>query len=392
MKKIGSVLIVVLLFSCTGSDKLLQQKPGDDDIDALIAWLTKHPADKGTIARLDFLMIRQQGQEQAEIEKLKLSGRPEIWEDVLQRYQKLDMQQRKLSLLPDTTRALMQFAPEAYTPFIEQARTKAAEYNYVSALKLIESNRYEDHQKAYYLLRKVNDLIDNYKDVDELLGNFNRIIPYQVYYEVKNVFQGYIPPMLNDELMYVDLSPFNSVMVQFHQNAKMAEHADFIVTIEITDIKIQPENTTDNYFVETAKVQDGIGYKLDENGNFLYDSLGQKIEFPLLKTIACYVSEKVKEKSLFIAGRVEIRNRTDNTVTAWKNISGETHFINRSAVFKGDINALSPETYQLIGSREQDYPGDLEMILRASDKFKQNAAGFIIDEMSKLKPILTKIE
>lgn len=387
-----SLLVLVFLFSCTNTYKLIEQKKYDDAVAALIQSLQKNPTDSKKIAQLDFVLIETSGNELAEIEKLKLSGRPDIWEEVLLKYRRLSKQQEKISALPDTTLTLMQFKPVDYTAFANQANDKATQFYYAAAKKQLDSNTPQDHQLAYKNLLKVDELTPGFKDVDNLLGNFKKIEPIHILYKVVNFFPGYLPNELEKELKYLDLSTMNTPQIQYHKKPNKADSIAFSIAIEIHDVKIAPENTREVYYVETAKVQDGIGYKLDENNNFIYDSLGRKIEFPLLKTIACYVSETIKEKSMLIGGSVEITETATGKVIAKRNIAGEAKFLNRSAIFKGDINALTTETFALVGTKESEYPTDLEMILRASDRFKLNSLEFILAEMSKLNPVLTKIE
>jgi hypothetical protein len=286
----------------------------------------------------------------------------------------------------------MQFKPADYVAFSNQARDKATQFYYAAAKKQLESNIPQDHQLAYKNLLKVDELTPGFKDVDKLLGDFKKIEPIHILYKVTNLFPGYLPNELEKELKYLDLSTMNTPQIQYHKKPNKADSIAFSIAIEIHDVKIAPENTREVYYVETAKVQDGIGYRLDENNNFIYDSLGRKIEFPLLKTIACYVSETIKEKSILIGGSVEITETATGKGIAKRNIAGEAKFLNRSAIFKGDINALTAETFELVGTKEAEYPTDLEMILRASDRFKLNSLEFILAEMSKLNPVLTKIE
>jgi len=392
MKKIMSMLVLAFLFSCTNTSKLIEQKKYDDAMAALVQSLQKNPTDSKKIAQLDFVMIETSGNELAEIEKLKLSGRPDIWEDVLIKYHNLSERQDKLSVLPDTTLALMQFKPGDYTAFTSQAKDRATQFYYAAAIRQLESKNPADHQLAFKNLNKVNELTPGFKDVNNLLSDFKQIVPRNILYKVRNQFPGYLPSELERELKYLDMSSLNTAEFRFYQKQTRGVQMDYNINIEIQDVKIMPENTQEIYYVETAKVQDGIGYKLDENNDFIYDSLGRKIEFPLLKTIACYVSETIKEKSMLIGGSVEITEIATGMVIAKQYITGEARFLNRSAIFKGDLNALTAETFELVGTKEAEYPTDLGMILRASDRFKLNALDFILDEMSKLSPVLTKIE
>ncbi len=392
MKKLAFLLSILFLISCSNTQVLVKQQEYDAALERLVRSLTKNPANSKKIAQLDYVLIQSNSAEMSAIERLKTSGQPDIWDETLERYLRVDERQQKAGSLPDTTLHVLQYEFIDLTAYIEQSVKKAAEYHYALALKYQKSERPFEKEQAYPHLVRVNDLMPGYREVTTLLENFKTIEPVFIQYKVRNFFSGYLPHGLSRELKYFDLSDLNTHQFRFHQKARYVDRFDFSISIEITDVKISPENTQELYYVETAHVQDGIGYRLDEEGNFKYDSLGNKIEYPLLKTIACYVSETMKEKGMKIGGTVEITDLLTGNVTASKYIEGETRFLHRSAKFKGDLNALSPETFELVGTKDMSYPDDLKMILRASDRFKVNVVNFIADELKKINQQLSRNE
>jgi hypothetical protein len=389
MKKITYFLALLLVFGCSTTDRLIEEQNYAEAADQLIGSLKKSPADNENIAKLDYVLIKSNSNKMARIEELKMSGQPDIWDEVLAIYQKSDDFQQKIKTLADTTLSLMKYEFRDYSGFITQARNKATEYHYALAKKLLEKEDIAAKQQAFKSLKRANRLTPGYKDAEQLIAQFEAIEPVFIYYHVRNNFSGFLPHELRQELKYLDLSQLSTYQYRFKQKSG-EENFDFAITIDILDVKISPENTEELYYVETAKVQDGIGYKLDDEGDFVYDSLGKKIEYPLLKTIACYVTETVKEKAMLIGGRVEITDLAKDRVIAGQYITGETKFKHRFAKFKGDLNALSPETMELLGTKDMEYPSDIAMILRAGDKFKYNAVDFILAEMKKIDQELSK--
>ncbi len=392
MRKLIGIFLISMLVACSGTDRLIESRKYDEALDELVKSLQKKPLDQNKITQLDQVLNESVRQDLAHIERLKLSGQPDIWSEVLQKYQSIIARQEKSGSLADTTTALMQFKPADYSDYIAQASIKATQYHYALALKQLESENLTDVQKAYENLLKVKELTPGYKDSDELLAKFVSIEPVQVFYTVTNRFSGYLPPEQEDELLYLDLTPMNTPFYNFHYKQTEVKNFHYKIAVDIFDVKIIPENTREANYVETAKVQDGIAYQLDASGNFIYDENGNKIEYPKLKTIACYVTETIKEKAMLIGGSVEIRDAVTEKIVGLQSITGESRFSNRSAIFKGDINALAPETFELLGTKEMEYPSDLEMILRASDKFKINAVNYIIGEIGPRSPKQASIE
>jgi tetratricopeptide (TPR) repeat protein len=392
MKKLAFLFGILFLISCNSAQMLIKEQEYDDAIDRLVKSLTKNPTNSKKAAQLDYALIESKSAEISAIERLKTSGLPEIWDETLERYLRVDERQQKVGSLPDTTLRLMQYESSDLSGYIGQSRKKATGYHYAIALKHLESEHPFEKEKAYPHLVRVNELMPGYRDAATLLENFKTIEPVFIRYRVNYSYPGYLPQELKRELKFLDLSELNTHQFRFHEKAKHVERFDFLISVEITDVKILPENTQDIYYVETAQVQDGIGYRLDEEGSFRYDSLGNKIEYPLLKTIACYVTETNKEMGMKIGGTVEITDLATGIVVAGKYVVGETRFLHRSAKFKGNLNALSPETFQLVGAKDMSYPDDLTMILRAGDRFKLNVVNFITDELKKINRQLSRNE
>jgi hypothetical protein len=389
MKKIVYFVTLLLMVGCSTTDRLIEGQQYAEATEHLVSSLMKSPTDNEKIAKLDYVLIKSSSREMTQIEELKMSGQPDIWDEVPALYQKADHLQQKVKTLPDTTLTLMKYEFKDYSGFITQARNKATEYHYALAKKLLGKEDIAAKQQAFNSLKHAHKLTPGYKDVEQLIAQFEAIKPVFIYYNVRNSFPGFLPHEIRQELKYFDLSQLSTYQYRFQQKSGSVDF-EYAITIDILDVKISPENTQELYYVETAKIQDGIGYKLDDEGNFVYDSLGKKIEYPLLKTIACYVTETAKEKAMLIGGRVEIIDLAKDRVIAGQYITGETKFKHRSAKFKGEINALSPETMKLLGSKDMEYPSDIAMILRAGDKFKYNVVDFILVEMKKIDQQLSE--
>lgn len=392
MKKLTIILAAVILYSCSTTDYLLEKQQYDEAITHLVRSLEKRPTDQKKIASLDFALFEATSHDLAAVERLRQTGQPDIWDNVLQLYLQTNHRQQPLNNLQDTTLRLMHFKITDYSPHTEQARTNAASYHYALAVKHLESDEFLKQQLAYTHLVRVNELIPGYRDTKKLFEEFGQFEPVCLHYKVRNHYRGYLPYELVQEMEYLDLTRLSTQRFRFTDRAGARDEVRFTITIDLLDVKISPENTQELHYVETARVQDGIGYQLDDDGNFIYDEDGKKIEFPLLKTIACYVTETRKEKSMRIEGKVEIVDVASSAVIGRHFISGETIFSNRSAIFKGDINALSPETFELLGTKDAEYPDDLPMILQASDRFKENVVNYILEEMKAINQRLSKNE
>jgi len=392
MKKFLFLMLVVSLASCSTSVKLINKGNFNEAIDVLVADLSKDPGNEKNVKALGYAFTEATKADYLKIAGLKSSGKPEAWFDVLKLYNQLDLRQSKIETLPLTVQNAINYKAVDYNPWIAEARDKTCQNLYSDAMKLINSGNKADAQRAGFGLYRIDSILPGYKDVDRLLANIKTDTTIFILSNVTNQYKNYLPAGVENEFQKLDFSRFNTPKYEFVAKKQSYLKIRYLTKVEIIDIKIAPEKTDQNFYTETATIQDGIDFKLDESGNFVRDSLGNKFEIPKFKTIACYVTENEQNKSVLMGGTVEIINIETGKTIAKRAVAGETKFYHKSAYFKGDINALTPETMELLGSKELDYPSDLIMILRASDKFGKNVADVVIEELEKLPPNLTKKE
>lgn len=384
MKKIIYFLTLIVLFSCTSTKELIKSGNYDSAIDKLIKSVEKSPLKINKIQQLKTAFSDANTRDNDEIEKLKLGGKPNIWYEIYFLYVKLEKRQSKIQPLPTEVKDSINFSPEDYQKSLNKSKEKAASYFYASAKKCLKTNSVEDQTLAYKNLLKIKELYQEFRDVDELLEKFKTVEPDIIFYRVKDKSPNYLPSSIEDELTNIDLSDLNSPLYTFINKKPSGKDYKYFIKIIITGIKISPEKTDKLYYTETVDVQDGIAYKLDNDGNFVLDTAGNKIEFPKFKTIACYVTEKRQKKAMKIIGTIEVYDTKSDESLSKISVSAETKFNHRSASFKGDLNALSPETSELIGSKTLDFPSDIEMLIRASDKFKVKVKKALLKELSAL--------
>lgn len=392
MKAKPFFMLIIFLASCSTSVQLINKGKYNEAIEVLVADLSKDSLNKKNIEALDFAFGEATKADYQKITSLKKSGKPEAWPENFSLYNQLNARQKKIETLPLITQNAIHYNAVDYKDLITESREKTCASIYANAMKLINSGKKADAQRAGFYLLEIESLLPGYKDVNKLLANIKSDTTVFVLYNISNQFQNYLPGGLENEIEKLEFSKFNTPKYEFISGKAAYLNIKYEAAIEIIDVKIAPEKTEPIYYTETATIQDGIAFKLDAAGNFLRDSLGNKIEVPKFKTIACYVTESVQKKSILIGGTVIIRDIETGKIVANRVVAGEAKFGHRSAKFKGDINALATETLDLLGSKELEFPSDFALILSAADKFAKNAADVVIEELEKLPTDLTKKE
>jgi hypothetical protein len=375
---------LTVLAGCTTIDKLIKRGRYDDAINKLEVKLKKHPGKKKLNRKMEQAFYLANGEDLNAIRSLKLSGQPDIWHKVYDLYRMLDYRQQKIALLPEESKKTMQFHPEDYSMALANTRDKACAYYYALAKKLLSSGNLNDQPHAFGYLTEINKLNPEYKDVSELLSNFEKVQPVYIYYKIIQKYSNSLSPMMESALAAIDLSKYDMAGYRFlaHKPRQRGAYR-YYAEIKILDILISPEKTEEVSYTESADIQDGVAYQVDSNGSFVLDSLGNKIELPKYKTVACNVTEYTRHKSMLIAGTVEVTERASGKKIAVKDVVGETKFNNHWAKFDGDLSALSDETYKLVGTHKADYPTDFAMFKKALEKFNVNVTAVIADAIEK---------
>lgn len=392
MKAIPIFMLVIILASCSTSVQLINKGKYDQAIDVLVSDLIKDSLNKKNIEALDFAFGEATKADYQKIADLKKARKPEAWPEVFNLYNQLNARQKKIETLSLTTQYAIHYNAVDYTDLLSESRGNTCAFIYSKAMKLINSGNNADAQRAGFYLLEIDSLLPGYKDVNKLLADIKSDTTVFVLYNITNQFQNYLPTAIESQIKKLQFAKFNTPKYEFVSGKASYLKIKYVAEIEIIDIKIAPEKTEPTYYTETATIQDGIAFKLDASGNFLRDSLGNKMEVPKFITIACYVTESEQKKSILMGGTVIIREIETGKIVANRVVAGEAKFDHKSAKFKGDINALSPETMDLLGSKELEFPSDFAMILNASDKFCKNVADVVIEELEKLPSNLTKKE
>lgn len=369
-------LIFLLTFftflSCSSTKKMISKGSFDEAIELLLEKIAKQ-ASIEKIQELDQAYNLAYSEDLQSIHTLKSSGEPDIWESVFTLYSGLNSRQQKVFTLPRELLDQGNFTAVNYDVDMQVSREKAAGYYYALATKQLKDGGSENHPEAVGYLIKVNDIYPGFRDVEALIEKYKMIDPLFIYYQIENYYSNSLPPGVGNSIEEMDLSRFNTPEYRFQNSKPPKDLYKVFVQISITRIKISPERSGELAYTESAEIQDGVAYELDGEGDFVLNSLGEKIEIPRFKTLVCYANEYKQEKSIKIIGTVEVINRETGNSIGKKAIVGESKFVNLYAKFKGDLDALSPESFDLVGSKKQEYPDDALMIMDANEKLDQDA-------------------
>ncbi|NVN94564.1 MAG: hypothetical protein HXX18_04675 [Bacteroidetes bacterium] len=373
MKKfIYATFIVFIVVACSSSSiKNLQKGNYDKAIDKSIKELLKDPTKDEEIKVLSQAYLLANQNDNQKIEQLKLSGQPDIWDQIYSSYNALQNRQEKVARLAQVINLnYIGYQNVNYNNEITNAKNKAAEYFYVHAKTLLDKGDKYSARTAYDELQKTKSYFPNYKDVDDLIKiAYNKGNTY-VLFKIENNSQSILPVAFEEELCKTSLADINQKWTIYDSKPLKDFFYDYYIIVNIKLIDISPENLNQNHYTESKQVADGWSYKLDKNGNVMKDSLGNDIKIPKFKTISCNINEVQQSKAIIIAGTLDFINNANRQIIKTDPIRAEWFFKNAFTTASGDMSAITPQTAAKLQSTQMLFPPNADMILQAGNVLK----------------------
>ena len=371
--KTTTTLLIIIAFTFTGcvsSKKFLQKEEYDLAISKSVQKLKKKPDKEKEINTLKQAYDIANQKDIDNINYLKLTGEPDIWDKIFSTYFKMKIRQEKVKILPQSLLDLIGYKYVNYDQEIIEAKKKAAAYFYAHAQTLLKENVRSKARSAYDELQKVKEYYNSYKDIDSLITVAIQRGSVNVLFKIKNQTLILLPADFEAALTKISMADLNSLWVNYDVNEVKSRIYTYVILVNIKVIDVSPETLKEIHYTETKEVEDGFTYLLDDKGNVVKDSLGNDIKIPKYKTISCEVIETQQKKSAVITGTLDYLNNETNQLIKTDPVTAQTFFENFYATSNGDILALKDETKKKIGNHALPFPSNPAMILQAGEIMK----------------------
>ncbi len=374
MKKIAYLLaIIIVITSCVSSKKQLQKGNYDAAIEKSVKKLIKKPDDKDEILILDKAYNIANEQDLSRVKYLKLESNPGRWDEILNHYIRLKNRQTRVrTVLPlRMPRRTIDYEYFDYDREIVEAKHNAAEFFFAHGQKLMGNNNKESYREAYYEFSKVKEYWGDYENIDQLINESHYLGMSRVLVTIENKTHLKLSEEFKKDLLAINHAALNSEWVEYHiRHLDDNINYDFLVYISLKIIDVSPELVKEKDYIEKKKVEDGFDYALDQNGNVMRDTAGNDIKIKKYKNLQCTVIETVQQKSVNIAGDVEIIETNPEKLIKKDAIRAETYFEHLSARAIGDLGALTTDTRKLVELDPVPFPDDVLLIMQCSETLK----------------------
>jgi len=363
--------MVLLVTACTSSKKLLEKGQYDKAIQKSAAKLRKHPNDGDELHILKEAYKQANMFDKEQIDFLKKENRDENWIQVYFLYSGLENRQDVIRSLPSSVRS--QFTLVNYDDQIIQAKKSAAEAQYQQGMEYLNRNKRLSARKAYQEFLGVQNIYPDYKDVANRLKEARYRGTNFVLLKVENNSEKVLPRDFDTELKKISTANINSQWVQYETYADTTMRYDYYVVINIKNIDVSPETVEKNSYTDSKKVQDGMKYVLDADGNVAKDSLGNDIKEPKMVTVSADVREAIQHKNAQVSGSIDYIDLRTNQLVKTDKLAANAVFKHYSATFSGNKDALSKESRKKIGGRPIPFPSNEDMLMNAAELLKDRS-------------------
>ena len=390
MKKIILLTATLFLMISCSSIKNTQQAINNGNyekaIDIALDNLQKNKTKKGNqpyVLMLQDAFAKANARDLSKITYLKKDQNPENLENIFVLYETLKNRQEiikpllPLPILSENKNAQFKFSN--YDDKIINAKNELSGYLYTKAKQLFNNNNKFDYRSAYDDLEYIDKINPNFKDVRNLMNIARERGVDFVFVSMKNETQKVIPKRLEEDLLNFDTYGLNDLWTIYHSKKDKKIDYDFGLELNLRNIEVSPEQVREKQIIKEKQIVDGFKYLLDDKGNQVKDSLGNKIKVDKLVNIRCEFYQFTQFKTAKVSGQVKyVDLYTKQTVQVFP-IESEFVFEHVYARFDGDKRALEESLLDLLVLKAIAFPTNEQMIYDTGNDLKQ-----------RLKYIITK--
>ncbi|MEX0996556.1 MAG: hypothetical protein WDZ45_05880 [Flavobacteriaceae bacterium] len=370
----------VLVASCSSlkrSQKELNKGNYHAAIDIALKKLQKNKTKKGNqelIPVLEDAFQKGTASTLRRIEFLKKEGDASNNKEILNLYSGLErIQDRLRPLLPlyniqEGREARFDF--NDYSEHLIEAKEEYVAFLYEESRSLMDKNTKLDFRKAHKSLTELQKISPYYKDTDQLLRDARYYGTDYVFVELNNKTNQIIPARMERDLLDFNTYGLDDYWTEFHSLNRRDIDYDFEVMMEFRELLISPERIQERQIPLEREVKDGFTYQVDRSGNYILDSLGNRIKVDRFIIVKGTLFETIQTKALALSGKVDYYDVQRRQLMNSHPLETEFVFENVFATFKGDERVLSDDDKRLLRNRFLPFPSNEQMLIDASEEIK----------------------
>ncbi|MEJ2585485.1 MAG: hypothetical protein P8Z38_10765 [Robiginitalea sp.] len=389
-RPILSLVVLLLIASCGGVKKTQEALNTGNYLQAINTSVRELAENKTKKNKQTYVLLLEEAyakfleRERSDIRFLKKDGNPAHLGDIYRKYSEIrEVQSRIRPLLPlpvyDQNREA-RFEFPNYDRELIAAKEELSAYLYETASAMLErATEKWEFRKVYEDFRYLDEINPGYADTKQQMDwAYQNGLDY-VRVKMINDTQQIIPERLEADLLNFNTYGLNDLWTAYHTNPVENIDYDYEMQLAFRDIAISPEKVSERQLIQERQIKDGTQDLLDQEGNVVRDSLGNRIEVDRFRTVRCNFYEFTQQKVAQVVGNVNFVDlRTRQPVNSYP-LTSEFIFRHVYANYDGDRRAIDNDLVALLDLAAVPFPSDEEMVYHAGEDLK-----------SRLKNILNR--
>ncbi|MBT8307189.1 MAG: hypothetical protein KJN85_09640 [Maribacter sp.] len=389
MKKVLLLSGILLLFIACGGVKKTQQAINTGNyMNAINSAVQKLADNKDRKANQDYVLLLEEAfqknteREMERIAYLKKDGNPANLEAIYKGYNNLNRIQESIKpLLPlqvyDENR-YAEFAFTNYNNHIITVKEDLSAYLYDNAVNLLKNASTKwDYRNSYDDFAYLNEINPGYSNTKSKMEEAYEKGQDYVRVGMINNTDKVIPVRLEEELLNFNTFGLEDKWTKYHTNHLENISYDYDMQVEFREINISPEQMNEKQIIKEKQIKDGYQYVLDDDGNVVRDSLGNKIKVDKFRTVQCNFYQFTQFKTAQVKGLVSFKDLESKQQLNSYPISSEFVFEHVYANYDGDKRALDNDLVSLLNLAAVPFPTNEQMVYDAGEDLKNRLKGII---------------
>lgn len=357
------ILLMLLIIGCRSAKQLVASGNYDQAIETAIQKIRRNPKkhDREKEA-LELAFARAQKRDFEDINRLKMQL-PSSWPEVYAVYDRID--HRQLKVMQDAPyfirKQFRSITLDTLSIFREkeEAKRNAVQYLYEEANRKMARGKASLAREAYSDYLAVQQLQPSLSGIQDKIARAEAAGRVYIHALVKNKTPF---PFVRAGIQPFETANLPSGLSTWITPTIYKDSADFLLVTEIRLADVSPERVAETRTTERREIQDGWNYQYDRKGNVMKDTAGNDIRIPRMITKTAIVIEHVQSREAVISGVIQFVNRQQNIEEKSLPFREQLIFEHRYITFRGDREALRPETVKRLAIGPLPYPSPEKMM------------------------------
>lgn len=373
-----TTVLLLVLTSCSGRKQIEKAISHGNYDQAINDALQKLENNKDKKRKQDYIVMLEDAyykvleEDLQDLEHLKKDGNPEQFKTIYEIYIDLEARQKAIKrVMPlQINGKTLNLKFNDYTSEIVEYRYKTSDYLIDEGIALLDSEHKYNARKAYDIFNYIEQINPNFEETRSLMTEAHEKGIDYVMVSIENQTYQIIPQQLEADLLNFNTYGLNKFWTEYHVDAAQDINYDYAMQLQLKQINISPEQVNRREVLKQKRIVDGWEFKKDREGNFVTDSLGNKIKMDKIINVKARYFEVNQFKSTHVLADVVYSDLRTNQILEVFPMDSEFIFEHIYATYRGDKRALNKKEFELTNNRPLYFPTDAQMVYDIGEDLK----------------------